>query len=90
MDELIKKCFDEHVKDLVNVYFSFEEYKQFWLDHNINNTYEMVNKDRSVLICKIAYYPLPYYKDLRALIEIVHEDWSDFRDVPIKFLNKII
>lgn len=88
-EELIKICFESHIKDK-GAYFSFEEYRQFWVDHKIGDLYELKNKDGSIFICKIAYYPLPYYKDLRALIEIDNGDWNDFREVPVKFLKKII
>ena len=87
--ELIHTCFNAHANDIGGVNFSFEEYKSFWAGHSIGAIYEMKNKNGSTVRCKIAYYPLPYYKDLRALIEIDNITWTDYREVPVVFLKKI-
>ena len=84
----VKECYDSHIEDMPDSFFSFEEYRDFWTNHNIGDVYEMKNRNGSVVTCTIVYYPLPYYKDLRALIEVDMVDGVDLRDVPIKFLNK--
>lgn len=89
-DQLILHCFNEHVKDLGEVYFTFAEYWNFWVSHEPGDIYKMTNKDRSVVLCRVAYYPLPYFKDLRALIEIHKGDYNDFREVPVKFLKVVL
>lgn len=86
-EQLIQHCFNEHAKDIGGIQFSFEEYKAFWTSHAPGANYEMKNRDGSIVVCRVAYYPLPYYKDLRALIEINKVDWTDFPEVPIRFLK---
>lgn len=86
----VKECYDAHINEIENTFFSFEEYRDFWINHNLGDVYEMKNRNGSIVTCKIAYYPLPYYKDLRALIEIDMLDGVDLRDCPVKFLNKKI
>lgn len=86
-EQLIQHCFNEHAKDIGGVNFAFEEYKAFWTNHSTNSEYVLNNRDGSIVICKVAYYPLPYYKDLRALIEINKGGWIDFREVPVRFLK---
>jgi hypothetical protein len=101
--ELIQHCFDEHVKDAgVTVKFTFEEYKDFWLQHNHGDVYLMKNRDKSTVECTIAYYPLAstyltnaqgitslkVYDDLRALIEIPIKGGYDLREIPVVFLTK--
>jgi len=81
-------CYKEHLKDIGGiVYFDMMEYALFWLNHFPGRKYTMTNKDKSQVIVTIAYYPLPYYKDLRACIEFPIPGGIDFRDVPIKFLK---
>lgn len=88
-DLLIYKCYLHHVNDIGGeVDFSFSHYYNFWTRHNVGAEYLMVNRDKSLVKCKVAYYPLPYYKDLRALIEIDKGTWTDFREVPVTFLHK--
>lgn len=90
-DLLIYKCYEEHVKDIgghEEITFSFSHYYNFWTRHKVGAEYLMVNRDKSLVKCKVAYYPLPYYKDLRALIEIDKGMWTDFREVPVTFLHK--
>ena len=89
-EKLIQHCFDEHKKDFNdNIKFDFAQYEKFWKEHQIGDEYKMVNRDKSYVICKVAYYPLPTYPDLRALIEIKIEDGIDYREVPIHFLEKL-
>lgn len=86
-DELVIHCFNEHVKDIGGrVLFTFDEYRAFWLSHSVGDRYSMRNRDGSIIDCSVAYYPIPYYKDLRALIEISNGAYIDFREVPIRFL----
>lgn len=61
----------------------------FWKNHKIGDTYEMINRDKTKEIVKIAYFPLENYSDFTALIEINRLGYNDFREVPIRFLNKI-
>lgn len=90
MKDVIQHCFNEHSKDLDDaIKFTYEEYEKFWLSHNTGDNYRMKNRDGSYVFCKIAYYPLPYYPDLRALIEIERDAGVDLRDVPVCFLEKI-
>lgn len=83
----IEHCFNEHLKDLGNVYFTLEEYTEFWVNHKPGKEYTMVNKDKSAVVVQVVYYPLPYYKDLRACIEFPIPGGIDYREVPIKFLK---
>lgn len=86
-DELIHFCFNEHVKDIGGkVFFTFDEYRSFWINHKTGDVYELVNRNGSFETCRVVYYPVPYYKDLRALVEIKKGGISDFREVPVKFL----
>lgn len=81
----IEKCFQIH-KELYegDIKFTFEEYKDFWEQHSPNKEYRMVNRDKSEVACRVVYYPLPAYKDLRALIQL--SGTTDFREVPVRFL----
>jgi len=76
---------------------------QLWKKHKLGDTYSMLNRDGSESgTWKIAYYPLfgTYkgegedknwidFKEPRALIEQPIEDGIDFREVPLRYLNKI-
>lgn len=86
---VIRSCFLNHIKEHGMIYFTYEEYKSFWERHKVGMEYSMINRDKSVIIVKIAYYPLPYYQDLRACIEFPIPGGIDFRDVPIKFLKPV-
>ena len=88
-DELIKKCYDVHLSDLgEQVTFTFEEYESFWKNHFFGKKYSMKNRSGPDVDCSVAYYPLPYYKDLRALIEMPMKDGgTDYREVPIMYLK---
>ncbi len=67
-------------------------------DHKIGNIYSMINKDGTKGgNWKIAYYPLTgTYRDgewidfnePRALIEQPMKDGTDFREMPLRYLNK--
>lgn len=88
--DIIYHCYDEHLKLFDGkVKFTFEQYEIFWKNHQTGSDYKMKNRNGSMVDCKIAYYPLPYYDDLRAMIEIPMKDGFDFRDVPVHFLQKI-
>ena len=68
------------------------------LSHKIGNIYSMINRDGSKSEgWKIAYYPLTgTYKDgkwidfdeSRALIERPLKDGTDFREMPLRYLEK--
>lgn len=88
MSDLITYCFNEHLKDIGGeVSFTLDQYRSFWEQYKPENNYQMKNRDGSFVNCKVAYYPLPYYKDLRALIEIPMNEGTDFREVPVHFLQ---
>lgn len=73
-----------------------------WQDHKVGDTYRMVNTNGKIDDgWKIAYYPLfGTYKgdgevkewvdftEPRALIERPMKDGIDFREVPIRYLEK--
>lgn len=63
---------------------------EFWLSHRIGDKYELANRNGSVETCKIAYYPLENYQDFTALVEIPKSGYNDFREVPIRFLKKVV
>ena len=86
---LNKECYEAHKRDLGGdkLYFTYADYLNFETNHYSGAIYEMKNKDGSKVMCKVAYYPLPYYRDLRALIEIDMGHYNDFRDVPVRFLT---
>lgn len=88
MEDIIKHCFTEHAK-LGEIKFSYEQYEKFWVEHKVGDEYRMVNRDKTSVICKVAYYPLPDFADLRALIEIKIKDGTDFREVPVHYLERI-
>lgn len=88
-EQLIRICFDSHVKERGAIKFTLDEYRSFWIAHKVGNVYTLTNRDGSTHLCKVAYYPLPYYDDLRALIEIDKGDYNDFREVPIRFLTLV-
>jgi len=88
-EDLVRHCFEMHLHDHSgNVYFTFGEYKEFWINHRQEDIYELVNTDHSVEECTVVYYPISYYPSLRALIEIKKDGHSDYREVPIKYLRK--
>ncbi len=72
-------------------------------DHRIGNIYSMVNRDGSSSgQWKIVYYPLPGtyegpegnkvwvgFDEPRALIEQPIKGGTDFREVPLRYLEKI-
>lgn len=72
-------------------------------DHRIGNVYSMINRDGSSSgQWKIAYYPLPgtyegpggnkiwvNFDEPRALIEQPIKGGIDFREVPLRYLEKI-
>lgn len=86
--DLIRHCFDVHVADIGEVDFTFEEYEKFWKEHRVGDVYEMSNKDGRTYECKVAYYPLPDHRGLRALIEIDMGDYIDYRECPVRFLER--
>lgn len=59
----------------------------FYANHKIGDRYEMRNRDGSVVDCLLVYYPLDTPVPT-ALIEIKINNKSDFREIPIHFLNK--
>lgn len=86
-NDLVKHCFEEHKKDFNgDIKFTYEEYLKFWVNCYPKSKYEMRNRDGTYSKCHVVYYPLPYYKDLRALIEL---DQNDLREVPVHFLRLI-
>ncbi len=62
----------------------------FWKNHKIGDIYLMKNRDKTVEEVKIVYYPLENYNDFTALVEIDKGKYIDFREVPIRFLNKVL
>jgi len=79
----IKSCFDKHVQDCDgNVKFTYEQYEQFWLEHQIGDIYMMKNTNGSEVECKVAYYPLKdsykevlnKYREVVSRKPIVHKD----------------
>lgn len=64
-----------------------------WIAHTPGDTYTMDGKPD---LWKIAYYPIfedgktgEIYKEPRALIEKPMKGGTDFREVPLRYLNKI-
>lgn len=62
-----------------------------WLNHKIGDTYTMDGKPE---LWKIAYYPIfengktgEVYEEPRALIEKPIKGGTDFREVPLRYLN---
>ena len=62
-----------------------------WIDHKIGDVYTMETLD----LWKIAYYPIfecgktgREYNEPRALIETPIKNGTDFREVPLRYLNK--
>jgi hypothetical protein len=88
----IQHCFDVHKSELpkaMKLKFTLFEYCEFWLTRQIGDEYTMASRDGTVVDCKVAYYPMPGYADLRALIEIaLPNGGTDFREVPIHYLIK--
>lgn len=65
---------------------------QLWKEHVIGDTYTMDGKPD---LWKIAYYPIfsdgktnKQYSEPRALIEKPIPGGTDFREVPLRYLNK--
>lgn len=63
-----------------------------WIDHKIGDQYKMDNKEG----WKIAYYPIfedgktgEEYSEPRALVEKPIPGGIDFREIPLRYLNKI-
>ena len=63
---------------------------EFYKDHKIGDVYKMKNRDGTYELCQLVYYPLENYKDFTALVEINKGKYIDFREVPIRFLNKVV
>lgn len=66
---------------------------KIWLDHKLGDLYTMDGKPD---VWKIAYYPIfedgvthHQYKEPRALIEKPIIGGTDFREMPLRYLNKI-
>jgi len=62
-----------------------------WVNHKIGDTYTMDGKPD---LWKIAYYPIlengqtgEAYDEPRALIEKPMKEGTDFREVPLRYLN---
>lgn len=65
-----------------------------WLSHKISDKYTMDNKCD---LWKLTYYPIftnnktkEVYNESRALIEKPINGGIDFREVPLRYLNKIL
>jgi hypothetical protein len=89
---LIALCYHKHVEDMDGaVSFTYDQYEEFWLNNSAGSSYKLKNRNNSVENCKIVYYPLPYYRDLRALVEVKNKNvtFTDYREVPVQFLSKI-
>lgn len=87
--KLIRHCFDVHKNDLPEIKFTFEQYREFWVNHFIGSKYIMRNRDGSEVTCEVVYYPLPNHSALTALIAIKIPNGFDYREIPVHFLNKI-
>lgn len=85
--DIIDRCFKQHEKLFTKIYFTFEEYKKYWLEFEKSKKYYLVNKDGTEERCTIVYYPLEY-KDLRVLIHL-DGTIAYFKEVPVKFLRKV-
>lgn len=96
--ERVNRLYEAFKKDHGILKFTMLELTTFLYEHNLGDTYSMVNRDGTSVICKVAYYPLPF-KDLRALVEIEipkgkakgnkKATGTDFRECPIHYLVKI-
>lgn len=65
-----------------------------WKEHKIGDTYK-IKGDKD--IWKIAYYPIfecgktgEVYTEPRTLVEKPIKDGTDFREVPMRYLSKIV
>lgn len=65
-----------------------------YLEHNISDRYSMDNKPE---VWKLTYYPIfednktkVEYDEPRALIEKPMQGGIDFREVPLRYLTKIV
>lgn len=58
-------------------------FKEAFKTHKPGKEYILVNRDKSEVECEIVYYPLPYYDDDRACIDLGN---NDIREVPVRFL----
>lgn len=66
-----------------------------WINHNVGDLYTMDN--RADEYWKIVYYPIltdnktkELYEEPRVLIEKPIKDGIDFREVPLRYLTKIL
>ncbi len=85
--KVIRTCYNEHQADFApSLQFSLIEYANFWIKSKPSTVYKMKNRDGTYVYCKVAYYPLPGFKDLRALVEIKMPNGTDFREVPVHYL----
>lgn len=87
LEEIIKEEKKIIVKELTDS-------EKFWQDHKIGNEYQMDGKPDK---WKIAYYPIfsdgktnEVYNEPRALVEKPIPGGTDFREVPLRYLTKII
>ena len=90
-EKLIKHCYNVHINDLnKKAKFSFFEYRRCWRKFRHGTFWLISNRDKSINKCEIIYFPLPEYKELRALVEIKEsKEEYDFRETPIYYLKKI-
>jgi hypothetical protein len=88
---IIWHCFDVHKKEVADIKFDLLDYAEFWLSHHIGDRYEVINVNKSKFVCKVVYYPLPNFKDLRALVEVESDEGvgCDIREVPVVFLTRL-
>lgn len=67
---------------------------EIWKQHKIGDVYTMDGKPD---LWKIAYYPIfedgktgEIYKEPRALIEKPIQNGTDFREVPLRYLHRVL
>lgn len=88
---LIYKCYEKQRAENSSPFtgklkFTLHQYAEFWTAHKLGDVYTMSSRDGSVVECRVAYYPMPDYADLRALVEIQMPKGTDFREVPVHYL----
>lgn len=68
--------------------FTFDEYLIARKKYIGGNYYFLTHTDGAKQKCILDYFPLPGYKDMRALVEFGRGEDVYWKEVPVKYLEK--
>jgi len=56
--DIIEYLYNTHKENAGELKYTIEQLREFYDQHKPSDIYKMVNRDKSYVICKVAYFPL--------------------------------